>query len=121
MNKLTRQQNKVLEELREGKKIYVFFNHDKDSCSYGYDLESTVNRLYLTLTCRSLVEKGLCRHWLVDGKVVLVLVTSDIEDCTLLLKELSEDEITGLARDVVAKVKDNYEEYNDYGRKVYDV
>lgn len=119
MSKLTRQQKKVLEELDQGRHIYVFFNHKDESYSYGYELDSTVSRLYLTLTCRSLIKKGLCKHWLVEGNVVLVPVRSDIEDCTSLLKELREEEVDELAKEVVAKVKDNYEDY-DKGLKVYD-
>lgn len=62
MSKLTYAQKQVLDDLASGKVIYVFRMKGVDKFSYGYQKDETACRLYLTLTCRSLVRRLLVRH-----------------------------------------------------------
>lgn len=59
-NKLTPSQTKLLSELKDREVVYVFRLFDR--YTYGTSKEDTACRLYLTLTARSLLKRGLCRH-----------------------------------------------------------
>jgi len=58
VNKLTVKQKQLLDNVSNGKTVYVFKMTNGDY-SFGYDKGSTSCRIYTTLTARSLIEKGL--------------------------------------------------------------
>lgn len=58
MNKLTVKQKQLLDNVSNGKTVYVF-KMDNGNYSFGYDKNSTSCRIYTTLTARSLIEKGM--------------------------------------------------------------
>jgi len=68
MNKLTVKQKHLLDNVSNGKTVYVF-KMKTGEYSFGYDKNSTSCRIYTTLTARSLVKKG-----------VVVVKECDVED-----------------------------------------
>lgn len=58
MSKLTVKQKQLLDNVSNGKIVYVF-EMDNGNYSFGYAKNSTSCRIYTTLTARSLIEKGM--------------------------------------------------------------
>lgn len=81
-NNLTSKQKDLLDYLKSGKLVYVF-QKDK-GYSFGKERDTTHNRVYITMTVKSLLNKGLVR-------IRKCFINSKLDNCIGIVELLGKE------------------------------